>query len=389
MLLFLIDIYIFGFDIAPDFVGWMSMLGAVAMLTGKVKGIERIRTFGQIMLGYEVAMVVMNYIGGMLPFYEIIMGYVGIFILCIRMYFMYIILTAAAEVGMVEGGEEKTIQGICRSRSLVLLAELTLYLYAAVQGTESLGGWGILLFGGYVVFYLACIMYLSFLKEEVQKQEKKQTDALAAKLGDNEFEEEILDIFKYIMKNSRRIQAKSLFDYNIFLIGFMGAGKSTVAGELKDKLEMDRVEMDQMIVENRGMSISEIFDEFGEAYFRNLESNTLIELQKRKQTIVSCGGGVVMREENSDHMKKNGRVVLLTAKPETIYERVKDSDERPILNGNMNVEYISGLMEKRKERYEAVADVTVATDGKNVTQICEEIIAKLIALDNEQGNKQA
>ena len=72
----------------------------------------------------------------MLPFYDLIMGYVGIFILCIRMYFMYIILTAAAEVGMVEGGEEKTIQGICRSRSLVLLAELTLYLYAAMQGTE-------------------------------------------------------------------------------------------------------------------------------------------------------------------------------------------------------------------------------------------------------------
>ena len=151
------------------------------------------------------------------------------------------------------------------------------------------------------------------------EQEKKQTDALAQKLGDNEFEEEILDIFKYIMKNSRRIQAKSLFDYNIFLIGFMGAGKSTIAGELKDKLEMDRVEMDQMIVEKQGMSISEIFDEYGEAYFRNLESNTLIELQKRKQTIVSCGGGVVMREENTDHMKKNGRVVLLTAKPETIY----------------------------------------------------------------------
>ena len=213
------------------------------------------------------------------------------------------------------------------------------------------------------------------------EQEKKQTDALKNKLGDNEFEEEILDIFKYIMKNSRRIQAKSLFDYNIFLIGFMGAGKSTIAGELKDKLEMDRVEMDQMIVEKQGMSISEIFDEYGEAYFRNLESNTLIELQKRKQTIVSCGG-VVMREENTDHMKKNGRVVLLTAKPETIYERVKDSDERPILNNNMNVEFISGLMDKRKDRYEAVADITVATDGKNVTQICEEIISKLIALDN-------
>ena len=194
------------------------------------------------------------------------------------------------------------------------------------------------------------------------EQEKKQTDALAEKLGDNEFEEEILDIFKYIMKNSRRIQAKSLFDYNIFLIGFMGAGKSTIAGELKDKLEMDRVEMDQMIVEKQGMSISEIFDEYGEAYFRNLES--------------------------TDHMKKNGRVVLLTAKPETIYERVKDSDERPILNDHMNVEFISSLMDKRKERYEAVADITVATDGKNVTQICEEIISKLIALDNAKEEQE-
>lgn len=216
------------------------------------------------------------------------------------------------------------------------------------------------------------------------EQELKQTEALKAKLGDNEFEEEILDIFKYIVKNSRRIQAKSLFDYNIFLIGFMGAGKSTIASELKDKLEMDRVEMDQMIVEKQGMPISEIFDEYGEDYFRNLESNTLIELQKRKQTIVSCGGGIVMREANTGYMKKNGRVVLLTAKPETIYERVKDSDERPILNNNMNVDFIGGLMQKRRERYEAVADVVIATDGKNVTQICEEIIARLIALDNER-----
>ena len=68
MLLFLIDIHILGFDIVPDFVGWMSMLGAVDILKGKVKGIERIRTFGQVMLGYDLAMVVLNYIGGMLPF---------------------------------------------------------------------------------------------------------------------------------------------------------------------------------------------------------------------------------------------------------------------------------------------------------------------------------
>lgn len=114
--------------------------------------------------------------GGMLPFYDLIMGYVGIFILCIRMYFMYIILTAAAEVGMVEGGEEKTIQGICRSRSLVLLAELTLHLYAAVQGTESIGGWGYLPLACYVIFYIGCIGYLSYLKEETEIWEKEQTE---------------------------------------------------------------------------------------------------------------------------------------------------------------------------------------------------------------------
>ncbi|XME01462.1 shikimate kinase [Lachnospiraceae bacterium C1.1] len=214
------------------------------------------------------------------------------------------------------------------------------------------------------------------------EQEKKQENTLKEKLGDNQFEEEILDIFKYIVKNSRRVQAKSLFDYNVFLIGFMGAGKSTIASELQRKLEMNRVEMDEMIVEKQGMSISEIFDEYGEAYFRNLESNCLIELQKVKQSIVSCGGGVVMREDNSEHMKKNGRVVLLTASSETILERVKDSDERPILNNHMNVEFINSLQEKRREKYNAVADITVATDGKTADEICDEIIAKLIDFDN-------
>ena len=222
------------------------------------------------------------------------------------------------------------------------------------------------------------------------EQEKKQTRVLLDKLEGSEFaefEEEILDIFKYIWKNSRRIQAKALFNYNIFLIGFMGAGKTTIAASLQEKLEMNRVEMDDLIVQKQGMSVSEIFDEYGETYFRNLESNCLIELQKQKQTIVSCGGGIIVRPDNKDQMKKNGRVVLLTARPETVLERVRDSDERPLLNNNMNVEFIKKLMEKRRERYQEAADITVSTDGKTTSQICEEIISKLIALDN--GSQQA
>lgn len=185
--------------------------------------------------------------------------------------------------------------------------------------------------------------------------------------------------------NNRSSRHSCPFDYNIFLIGFMGAGKSTIAGALGKQLDMERIEMDEMIVENQGMPITEIFAKYGEPYFRDLETNTVIELQKRSRTIVSCGGGAVMREENARHMKENGRIVLLTATPETIYERVKDSTDRPILNNNMNVEYIRELMEKRRARYESVADIIIATDGKTAAQICQDIISGLTAFDQNNN----
>ncbi len=168
-------------------------------------------------------------------------------------------------------------------------------------------------------------------------------------------------------------------DHNIFLIGFMGAGKSTAAKELKERLDMRYAEMDQLIAEEQGMSIPEIFEKYGEGYFRDLESRMLQDLQKEKGIIVSCGGGIVVREENKKYMKESGRVVLLTATPETVYARVKDSTERPILNQNMSVEYIAALQEKRRALYAAAADIVVATDGKSPAEIGEEIIEKLKA----------
>lgn len=165
---------------------------------------------------------------------------------------------------------------------------------------------------------------------------------------------------------------------NIILIGFMGAGKSSVSAYLNQKLGLEVVEMDQEIVDREGMSIAEIFAQKGEEYFRNLETGMLIEMQEKNNVVVSCGGGAAMRERNVVEMKKNGKVVLLTATPETIYERVKDSTERPLLNGNMNVEYIAGLMEKRREKYEAAADIIIYTDGKNVDEICEELLQKFV-----------
>ena len=146
----------------------------------------------------------------------------------------------------------------------------------------------------------------------------------------------------------------------------MGAGKSTIARALAKKCPSKRIEMDQLIEEQQGMAITDIFAAHGENYFRDLETELLRSFSESTGYVVSCGGGSVLRDENAALMKENGCIVFLRATPETIYERVKDSTNRPILNGNMNVEYIRELMEKRRPRYEAVADICVDTDGKDV-----------------------
>ena len=161
---------------------------------------------------------------------------------------------------------------------------------------------------------------------------------------------------------------------NIFLIGFMGCGKSTIARRLSQKLGMEQVEMDEQIVQEQGMPIAEIFEKYGEDYFRDMETDLVKRLQQKDGVIVSCGGGAVLREENRRVMKDSGVIIWLTAEPETILERVKHGTDRPVLNGRMNVEYITELMEQRRDCYEAAADFMVFTDGKEIDAICEEIL---------------
>lgn len=213
------------------------------------------------------------------------------------------------------------------------------------------------------------------------EQEAKQKGWLEARMEGRRHKKEVNDVFASITQNSKRIQSRNLFNYNIFLIGFMGAGKSTISDYLKNALAMDVVEMDQCIVERQGMSISDIFETYGEEYFRELETNLLIEMQSQSNVVVSCGGGVPMRERNVVEMKKNGRVVLLTAKPETILERVKDNHDRPLLENNKTVPFIADLMEKRRAKYEAAADIVIQTDGKSEIEICEELIHRLREAD--------
>lgn len=166
---------------------------------------------------------------------------------------------------------------------------------------------------------------------------------------------------------------------NLFLIGFMGCGKSTVSSVLSESLGNKWVEMDAVLAEREQMSISDIFAAYGEEYFRQKESGLIQECAQENGVIVSCGGGAVLREKNTDIMKKAGEIILLTASPETIYERVKDSSERPLLNSDRSLSHIKELMGQRDEKYRLAATVTVATDGKTAEEIAAEIRRRLFS----------
>ena len=157
------------------------------------------------------------------------------------------------------------------------------------------------------------------------EQEAKQREWLNRRMEGKRHKDEVTAVFEEITRNSKKIQARKLFDYNIVLIGFMGAGKSTISDFLRTVFAMEVVEMDQIIAEREGMSISDIFETYGEEYFRNLETELLIEMQSKSNVVISCGGGVPMRERNVVEMKKNGRVVLLTAKQISSYRKTGDN----------------------------------------------------------------
>ncbi|MBP3700601.1 MAG: shikimate kinase [Lachnospiraceae bacterium] len=165
----------------------------------------------------------------------------------------------------------------------------------------------------------------------------------------------------------------------LYLIGFMGSGKSTVSRFLAETLEGKKIEMDDLLAERAGKPITQIFAEDGEEAFRQMETQLLEEIGVGEPAIVSCGGGVVLRPQNVEIMKRTGTILMLSAMPETIYNRVKHSTKRPILNGNMNVEFIAGLMAKRDPAYRAAADVTVSIDGKTSEIVAGEIVEILRA----------
>ena len=163
----------------------------------------------------------------------------------------------------------------------------------------------------------------------------------------------------------------------LFFIGFMGAGKTSVSAALGRMLHLPVIEMDEQIARQEGMTIPEIFAQKGESHFRRCETALLEGLAAESACLVSCGGGVPMRQENVTAMRRCGTVVLLTARPEVILERVKDSDERPLLQGRKNVADIAALMAQRRSAYEAAADVTVDTSNLTIEEVCRAVLRQV------------
>ena len=160
---------------------------------------------------------------------------------------------------------------------------------------------------------------------------------------------------------------------NIYLIGFMGVGKSTVAKMLSDKLDFELIDTDIEIEKRENRSINEIFSQNGEEYFREKEKELIEELSKKDNMIISCGGGIIKSDVNIVNMKKSGSVVLLEASPEIIYNRVKDDNNRPLLVSNPGIEGIKKLMKEREESYNKAFTHKVDA-SKTPVQVVNDII---------------
>lgn len=163
---------------------------------------------------------------------------------------------------------------------------------------------------------------------------------------------------------------------NIYLVGFMGVGKTVVGRILAQRLVRDFVEMDEIIVVRTGMQINDIFSQHGESYFRKLETDLLFELAAKDNLVVSCGGGLICNEQNLQLLKESGSVILLKAEASIIYERIKEHVHRPILKVKDPLAKIKALLAKRSPYYNQ-ADYLVDTDNDSVDDVAGKIITIL------------
>jgi shikimate kinase len=165
---------------------------------------------------------------------------------------------------------------------------------------------------------------------------------------------------------------------NIYLVGPMGAGKTTIGRLLAEELHKDFYDSDQVIEERAGANIPWIFDVEGESGFRVRESNVIEDLCTRENIVLATGGGAVLAEQNRKNLRKGGAVVYLMATVNQQVERTRRDQKRPLLKGVADPRAkLTDLMEQRDPLYREIADIMIMTSRRSPKAVCNEILAML------------
>jgi len=170
----------------------------------------------------------------------------------------------------------------------------------------------------------------------------------------------------------------------IFLTGFSGSGKSTIGPLLANSLGYEFIDLDQTIEKHAGKTITRIFAENGEEFFRNLEFHSLEQVVEQTNLVISLGGGVLEHDRSYELIKASGTLVYLKSPARTLARRLFNKTDRPLLRGDKGrklsreeiEEKISTILSKREPRYES-ADITVQTDIHRIGSTVEELTRKI------------
>lgn len=168
---------------------------------------------------------------------------------------------------------------------------------------------------------------------------------------------------------------------NIFLIGLMGSGKTTIGRKLAYRLRGEFVDTDYALEQRSGVSIGRIFDVEGEIGFRQRETKLLKELTQSPGHVISTGGGIVLAQENRDYLQQNGVCVYLKASFPVLWSRLKDCKKRPLLQKENPDVVIKQLLIERAPLYESIADITVKADQRSANSTVNKIMTLLKQYD--------
>ena len=161
---------------------------------------------------------------------------------------------------------------------------------------------------------------------------------------------------------------------NIVLCGFMGCGKSTIGKLVAKKTHREFIDLDSFIEEKQGLSIREIFETYGEDYFRNCETDAISELVNKNDVVLALGGGAVLKNKNVELLKSSGKIIFLDVTANTVFSRLKNDTSRPLLNTEDKLAEITKRLNDRLPIYTTVADKIIDANSKTKEAIATEII---------------